>query len=92
MHTEREYMMRCLEAIASSGMREPARMIRDAKTLHEEVMSCKGEMEPAAMDPAAQHAAGSAGAPDDDADRDEDKATAPTSHQPGRRQRARGQG
>lgn len=43
--TEREYFMRCIEAVAGSGIREPRRLIADAKVLHEEVMQRTGEPE-----------------------------------------------
>lgn len=38
--TEREAMMRCIEVIGSSGIREPQKLLRDAKELHKVVMEC----------------------------------------------------
>lgn len=45
--TNKEIRMRCIEALSSFGVREPARLINDAKQLEEWVLAAAGEPEEA---------------------------------------------
>lgn len=48
MITPREIMVRCIESISSSGVREPQRLLKDARILYEAVMALPGEEAPKA--------------------------------------------
>lgn len=38
--TSREVMMRTVEALAQMGVREPARVLKDAAQIHAAIMAC----------------------------------------------------
>lgn len=41
--SSREVMMRSLEVVGTMGVREPQRLLKDAKALHDAVMECPDE-------------------------------------------------